>query len=313
MKTVGIVGGSGFIGSYVTRKFLREGYKVRVSATDISKSEKYEHLRGLENAANLEIVPVNVMEKAGLQSFINGCDIVVHGGTPFQLAVEDAQRDMLDPTIKGTEQFLEVAGQAPGLKKVVFIASVAAYNTNFPMPVPGRAPDHVISETDAPFHSVDSIPYAQAKYFADQAVRRYVETHPNPAFEIVSLCPVLVAGPALSARQDSTSQGFQFLAKNKMSPDGFFAMLWETDMEWAVVDVLDVADAVFNAATKPGLHGKCYLLSADSWKMSDINRLLNNQPPAGTPRMAYSSTAATRDLGVTFKSGSVPFGRFGQS
>jgi dihydroflavonol-4-reductase len=313
MKTVGIVGGSGFIGSYVTRKFLQEHYKVRVSATDISKPEKYQHLRGLENAENLDIVPVNVLEKAGLRSFIDGCDIVVHCGTPFQLALENPQRDMFEPTVKGTEHFLEVAGQTAGLTKVVFIASVAAYNTNFPMPVPGRAPEHVYTEADAPFHSSESIPYAQAKYFADQAVRGYIESHPNPPFEIVSLCPTLVAGPALSSRQDSTSQGFQFVAKNKMSPDGFFAMLWETDAEWPVVDVLDVADAVFKAATTPGLHAKSYLISADSWKMSDINRLLNNQPPAGAPRTTYSSAAATRDLGVAFNSGSAAFGRFGQN
>ncbi len=313
MKTVGIVGGSGFIGSFVTQKFLREHYKVRVSATDISKQEKYQHLRGLENAANLEIVPVNVLDKTSLQSFVNGCDIVVHCGTPFQLATEDAQRDMFDPTVKGTEHFLEAAGQAAGLTKVVFVASVAAYNTNFPMPVPGRAPEHVYTDADAPFHSGESNPYAQAKYFADQAVRRYVESHPSLSFEIVSVNPTLVAGPALSARQDSTSQGFQFLVKNRMAPDDFFAMLWDTDMEWAVVDVLDVADAVYKAATTPGLHGRSYLLSADSWKMSDINRLLNNQSPVGAPRVIYSPAAATRDLGITFKSGSVPFGRFGAS
>jgi nucleoside-diphosphate-sugar epimerase len=40
MKKVGIIGGSGFIGSYNTQKFLDEGYKVKVSTTDISKKEK---------------------------------------------------------------------------------------------------------------------------------------------------------------------------------------------------------------------------------------------------------------------------------
>ena len=41
MKKVGIIGGAGFIGSYNTKKFLEEGYQVKVSATDISKKEKY--------------------------------------------------------------------------------------------------------------------------------------------------------------------------------------------------------------------------------------------------------------------------------
>jgi dihydroflavonol-4-reductase len=44
MKTIGIIGGAGFIGSYNTQKFLNEGYKVKVSTTDISNKSKYEHL-----------------------------------------------------------------------------------------------------------------------------------------------------------------------------------------------------------------------------------------------------------------------------
>ena len=60
MKTAGIIGGSGFIGSHVTKRFLEEGFKVKVSATDISATNKYAHLRELPNAENLEILPLNV-------------------------------------------------------------------------------------------------------------------------------------------------------------------------------------------------------------------------------------------------------------
>ena len=44
MKKVGIIGGSGFIGSYNTQKFLDEGYSVKASTTDISQKDKYKHL-----------------------------------------------------------------------------------------------------------------------------------------------------------------------------------------------------------------------------------------------------------------------------
>lgn len=63
MKTIGIIEGSGFIGSHTTKKFLQEGFKVRVSATDISKTEKYSHLKELQNAENLEILPLKVENK----------------------------------------------------------------------------------------------------------------------------------------------------------------------------------------------------------------------------------------------------------
>ena len=85
MKRVGIIGGSGFIGSYNTQKFLNEGYNVRVSATDISKKEKYEHLHQLHNAEHLEIVQLDIENKSALIDFLQGCEIVIHGGTPFQV------------------------------------------------------------------------------------------------------------------------------------------------------------------------------------------------------------------------------------
>lgn len=301
MKKIGIIGGAGYIGSHVTKKFLENGFQVKVSVTDISDKKKYEHLRHLEGSENLEIVAVNVENKKALSEFVKDCEILVHGGTPFQLNVEDPVKDLLDPTIKGTENFLNIVKNAPDVKKVVFIASVAAYNTVFPMPIPDRSPDHIYSEADPPFFHPESHPYAQAKYHADQAVRNYVNDHPDLPFEIVTVAPVLVVGKSLSSRQDSTSVGFQYLTKNQIKPDPFWEMLFENDVEWSMVDVTDVAESVYQAATRDGLHGKNYLLCSESWKMSDISLMLNKKPPKGRSRMVYSNQLASKDLGVNFK------------
>ena len=310
MSAVGIIGGAGFIGSFVTRAFLEQGHAVRASVTDIGQRDRFAHLEALDGADRLEVVPLNAMDPEGVRGFLRGCDIVIHAGTPFQLAVADTERDMMAPTVKGTETFLAEAGRTPGLARMVMVASVAAFNTDFPMPVPGRAVDHVYSEADPPYHSPESIPYARAKYYADQAVRRWVQEHPDPGLEVVTVCPTFVVGPALSRRQDSTSQAFQFLAKQRLAPDDFFAMLWQADVEWALVDVLDVAEAINRAATTPGLHGRSYLVSGDSWRMSDIHRLLNQQEPERAPRTVYSSASASADLGVSPSSARVPLARY---
>jgi hypothetical protein len=55
----------------------------------------------LANVENLEIVPLKVDNKDQLKAFVNGCDIVIHGGTPFQLDIKDPKTELLDPTIKG--------------------------------------------------------------------------------------------------------------------------------------------------------------------------------------------------------------------
>ena len=311
MKTVGIIGGSGFIGSHTTKKFLQEGFKVRVSATDISKSEKYEHLKNLPNSENLKVLPLKVENKSQLKEFTKGCDIVVHGGTPFQLDVQDPKTELFDPTIKGTENFLEVINETQGIEKVVFIASVASYNTNFPLLPNGRSADDTIDESDQPFMSEESHPYAQAKYIANQTVEKFIKEHPNAVFEITSVSPVAVMGKSLSQREDSTSSGLQFLFKNKIAPNPFVQMLFDTDTEFAIVDVKDVADGIYNSSTKKGLHGKNYLLSSESWKVSDITRMLNNEKPNGNAKIVYKNDMAKQELGIEFNPAEVPLREFG--
>lgn len=310
MKTVGIIGGSGFIGSHTTKKFLEQGFKVRVSATDMSKPEKYTHLKEFEYAENLEILPLNVENKQQLQEFVQGCEIVIHGGTPFQLDVQDPKTELFDPTIKGTENFLEVINETTTVEKVVFIASVAAYNTNFPLPPDGKSPDDSIAESDKPFMSEESHPYAQAKFIANQTVEKFIKEHPNAHFEITTVSPVGVMGKSLSNREDSMSSGLQFLFKNKIAPNPFVQMLFDTDAEMALVDVKDVANVIYKASDKKGLHGKNYLLTSESWKISDISAMLNGEKPAHHAKIVYKNDLAKQDLGVHFNPAVIPLTEF---
>jgi nucleoside-diphosphate-sugar epimerase len=300
METAGIIGGSGFIGSYVTKKFLEKNYKVKVSTTDINSKSKYEHLMGLKNATNLEIYPLDTRDIDSIEKFVNGCDIIVHGGTPFLLDVKDPETELFEPTVKGTENFLNVIAKTHGIKKVVFIASVAAWNTSFPLYPATYAPYHIFSEQDNPYISNEDHPYAQAKFFADQAVRKFTKDHPQLAFEITSISPVMVIGNSLSARQDSTSIGLQYLIKNKIAPNPFLEMLYRDDAAFAMIDVRDVAETVFEAATRYGLHGKNYLVASESYRISDISLMLNKQAPQAAARIVYSNSLAKKELGIHF-------------
>lgn len=313
MKTVGIIGGSGFIGSHTTKKFLQEGFKVKVSTTDISKTDKYNHLKKLHNAGNLEIVPLKVENKDQLKEFVKGCDIVVHGGTPFKLDVKDPKTELFDPTIKGTENFLEVINETSTIEKVVFVASVAAYNTNFPLPAGNNGPHDSVDEKDTPFMSEDSHPYAQAKFIANQTVEKFISEHPNSNFEITSVSPTGVMGKSLSNREDSTSSGLQFLFKNKIAPNPFIQMIYDNDAEFALVDVKDVANGIYSASTKKGLHGKNYLLTSESFKVSDISAMLNGEQPKEKAKMVYKNYAAKQDLGIDFNPVIIPLTEYNQS
>ena len=301
MKKVGIIGGSGFIGSYITKAFLNNGFLVKVSATDIKREDKYQHLMTLNHSDNLHISELDVMNKTVLQDFIFDCDIIIHGGTPFILDFQDAKKQLFDPTIKGTENFLEVISQTPGIEKVVFIASVAAWNTNFPMPAGTKSFTDTFDENDTRYTNTASHPYAQAKFLANQVVVQFIKDNPNLSFEISTVSPVAVMGKSLSNRQDSTSTGLQFLIKNKIAPDDFMQALYDNDVPFAIVDVEDVANAVFKLATTNGLHGKDYLLTSETYKVSDMHAMLNGQEPEEQARTVYKNDLAATDLEIQFR------------
>lgn len=301
MKKIGIIGGSGFIGSYVTKQFLNQGYEVKVSITDISREDKYQHLMQFNNADNLQISEMNVEDKKALEDFVSDCDIVIHCGTPFILEFKDVEKQLFNPTIKGTENFLEVVSKNKSIQKVVFVASVAGFNTNFPFPAEGKSFTDTFDEKDTRFTSTESHPYAQAKFMANQVVENYIKDNPNLSFEITTVSPVGVMGKSLSKREDSTSGGLQFLIKNKIAPDDFFKMLFETNILWSMVDVEDVGKAIFKAGITAGLNGKDYLLATESYKISDINLMLNQQQPEENATIVYKNDLAKKDLNMDFK------------
>ncbi|MEO7047064.1 MAG: NAD-dependent epimerase/dehydratase family protein [Ferruginibacter sp.] len=300
MQTVGIIGGSGFIGSYITKIFLEENYEVKVSSTDINNKSKYEHLLSLTNAANLAVVALDVRDEKMLNEFVAGCNILVHAGTPFILDFKDAQKELFEPTVNGTRNFLNAIKKSASLKKVVIIASVAAWNTSFPLNPSTYPANHIFTEQDTPYISEQDHPYGQAKFLADQDVRKFINENPDLPFEVTSLSPTWVVGNPLSQRKDSTSAGMQYLIKNKLAPNAFVGMLFATDAMFSMIDVRDVAEAVYQSAITKGIHRKNYLIANESYTVSDISKMLNNEAPVAEAAIVYDSSLAKKDLGIAF-------------
>ena len=300
MKTVGIIGGSGFIGSYITKIFLEENYQVRVSTTSFQNIEKYQHLFSLANSENMMVMPLDVREVNLLEEFVDGCEILVHAGTPFVLDIKDPVKELFEPTVQGTRNILDVVSRSRKVKKVVIIASIASWNTSFPLNPATYSPGHIFTEEDSPYVSDNDHPYGQAKYFADQEVRKFINDHPDLPFEVTSLSPTWVVGNSLSERKDSTSLGMQYLIKNKITDNPFIKLLFEKDVKFSMIDVRDVAEAVFQAATIWGIHGRNYLIANESYSVSDISRMLNNEEPIQNAEILYNSALAKKELGIAF-------------
>lgn len=73
------------------------------------------------------------------------------------------------------------------------------------------------------------------------------------------------------------------------------------DISWALVDVEDVAEAIFKIVNTKNTNGKNYLLSSENYRISDVTLMLNGKEPAGKPVIVYNCDMAITDLGMEFK------------
>lgn len=301
-KKIAIIGGSGFLGSYVVHKFLETHHQVKASTRDQAQSERYQHLLELDADDALEISEVDVLDSAAVYELIKDSEIVVHCGTPFRFDIthEEAEELMYRPTQEGTMNIVRACQDSDSVKKLIIISSVAAINGYVPSFDPARGREHIFTIKDEPVTHPEHPPYNQAKYRTDQWVNHYIQEHPGLHFEIISLYPGLIIGKPMSDLRDSTSAGMLYLLKHHLAPNPMMEMVYQDDIDFAMVAVEDVAEAVFQAATRPNLHGKRYIISHETWCASDIHAMLNEQKTSGALRFQYNSQPAINELGINF-------------
>jgi len=77
MKKAGVIGGSGFIESEIISMLLYKNYDVKVSTSDISKIENFQHLMELDHSEHLHVCEINSEIKSDLKQFTKDCDFVI--------------------------------------------------------------------------------------------------------------------------------------------------------------------------------------------------------------------------------------------
>ena len=121
-----ITGATGFVGSHIANQVLRAGYRVRLS---VRKEQQMEKLKGVfhDHAQRTEYVIVpNITLSDAFDDMLDGVRYIVHVASPLSGGGPDAQKDFVDPAVKGTVAILEAARKVPTVKKVIITASVAS-------------------------------------------------------------------------------------------------------------------------------------------------------------------------------------------
>ena len=163
---VGVIGGSGFIGTWLVEALRREAYEVRI--IDIEPAEKFPKL----------MVKADVRNRAELLDACRGCDLLYNLASEHRDDVRPRER-YHQVNVQGAENTCAVA-QELGIEKIIFTSSVAVYG------IPEGDADE-----NAPLHPFNN--YGRTKLEAEGAFRRWAERSPRRSLVIVR--PTVVFGP----------------------------------------------------------------------------------------------------------------------
>ena len=213
-----LTGGSGFLGSYVAEQLAAEGHTVRALVRP--RSDK----RVLENLPRVEFAPGAIEDRASLGPAVDGVDAIVHVA-----GIVKARKpaDFFAVNAQGTKNLLEAALSRGGLRRFVYVSSLAAV---------GPSHDGTPVADDAEPRPVTH--YGRSKLEAERAVLAAGRRLP-----VTVIRPPLIYGP-----RDRETLAFFTSVKNGVLPmtgNGLntLSVIYAPDCAAAVVRAVTAADA----------------------------------------------------------------------
>lgn len=266
-KPVLVTGASGYLGSWIVKTLLDEGINVHAAVRDPEDKEKLSHLNSIaENSgASIKYFKTNLLEEGSYAEAMEGCELVYHSASPFTLNIKDAQKELIDPAVKGTINVLEQANKTSSVKRVVLTSSCAAIYTD--------AIDCSLAEngilTEANWNTTSSLEYQPYSYSKTLAEKKAWEINKaQDRWDMVTINPSLIMGPALNA-SSVTSESYTIL---KQIGSGAFKS-GIPRMGIGIVDVRDTAQAHFLAGYTPNANGR-YITSAHNSSFFEMTSAL---------------------------------------
>ncbi|XP_057954275.1 cinnamoyl-CoA reductase CAD2 [Malania oleifera] len=192
-EVVCVTGGSGYIGSWLVRLLLLRGYSVHATVKDLNDEKETKHLQALEGAdTRLRLFQIDLLDYDSIAKAFHGCAGVFHLASPCIVdRVQDPDKELLEPAIKGTNNVLKAAKEL-GVRRVVVTSSISAI-------VPSRSwpPDVVKGEdcwTDVEYCKQNELWYPASKTLAEKAAWEFAKDN---GLDVVVLNPGTVMGPIL--------------------------------------------------------------------------------------------------------------------
>ncbi|MDB5579363.1 MAG: aldehyde reductase [Bradyrhizobium sp.] len=259
--TVLVTGGSGYIGGYLIKQLVGEGWTVHTTVRSLGRETEVRETLGVPGP-ELKFFAADLMNDAGWAEAMAGCTHVAHVASPFPVGAVKHEDDLIVPAREGALRALRFAKEA-GVQRFVQTSSVAAIAY-------GRD-DLGRPFTEADWTDVDSptvAAYPKSKTIAERAARDWMAAN-GGAMEYCSVNPAAVLGPVLSA---DYSASIEFV---KRAIDG--SVPGFPRLGFSVVDVRDLADLHVRALTRPGLANERFIAGGPFMMMKEVGQVLRDR------------------------------------
>lgn len=301
-----VTGATGYVAGHLIDRLLQSGARVRATVRDPGDTGKIAHLLKLaeRGPGSISFFRANLLEPGSHDAAMQGCGIVFHTASPFldMTKVQDAQRDLVDPALKGTVDVLESVNRTASVGRVILTSSAATM-------VGGTADlartNGVIGEESWNTQSsLDDGAYMYSKVLAEKAA--WAMATAQHRWQLVAINPGLVLGPGAAATQTSAS-----FDRVRSLADGTFRD-GLPPIRFGMVDVRDVAELHFRAAFDLQGRGR-YLAVENVYSLGDLVEMLKRRfgdhwqfpadtavPPDPTGRV-WDNSKAKQELGMAFR------------
>jgi len=248
-KPVLVTGATGYVAGWLIKRLLEEGITVHAAVRNPEDKQKVEHLveMALASKGKIHFFKSDLLTEGAYDQAMMGCELVYHTASPFIMKVKNAQRDLIDPALKGTRNVLEAANRIETVKRVVVTSSCAAiYGDAIDL---NTTKNGVFTEEDwNTTSSATHQAYSYSKVLAEKEAWKIAEAQQR--WDLVTVNPALIIGPGTNAK--ATSASFDIV---KQMGNGMMKM-GVPDLNIGAVDVRDVAEAHYKAGFTPGAKGR---------------------------------------------------------
>jgi nucleoside-diphosphate-sugar epimerase len=268
-KTVAVTGANGFIASALIDQLVARGYKVRATVRDPTNTEKCGFFK--TDYPTVELFKADLLEEGSFDACFAGCSVVFHTASPFFVDnIVDAQKQLVDPAVKGTTNVINSALKVDSVSRIVVTSSVAAIKRS------DKPEDYKFTEADwNESATIEADPYSLSKKLAEEKAWEMIKAHQANGGKktLVTVNPSFVLGPPIVKRTASTSINTIKKLLNNEFKDGAPAR------QVPYCDLGDVVRTHILVAENPDASGRYLVSHPHTGPYAKLGQILKEQFP----------------------------------